>query len=145
MNNTFKYFFYASLSIILFYSCKQQEKKDDATYFGGQIINPKSSKVYFLKNDKYLDSASLDKNNKFLFKFDKLTPGLYTFSHGNEYQYVYLEQKDSIILRLNTWDFDESLAFIGKGAERNNFLMSLFLYEEDEDRLFRPFYLLPPK
>lgn len=145
MNNTFKYFFYTSLSIILFYSCKHNEKKDDATYFGGQIVNPKSSKVYFLKNDKYLDSAALDKNNKFLFKFDKLAPGLYTFSHGNEYQYVYFEQKDSIILRLNTWDFDESLAFIGKGAERNNFLMSLFLNEKDEDRLFRPFYLLPPK
>lgn len=147
MKNTFKYFFYASLAsltIILIYSCKHDEKIDDATYFGGQIVNPKSSKVYFLKNDKFLDSASLDKNNKFLFKFDKLSPGLYTFSHGNEYQYVYFEQKDSIILRLNTWDFDESLAFIGKGSERNNFLMSLFLNEEDEDRVFRPFYLLPP-
>ena len=144
MKNTFILFFYATCSFILFLSCKHDKINEDATYFGGQIVNPKSSKVYFLLNEKFLDSAYLDKNNRFLFKFDKLTPSLYTFSHGNEYQYVYLEPKDSIILRLNTWDFDESLVFIGKGSERNNFLMNLFLNDELEDRTFMPFFLLPP-
>jgi len=132
-------------AILLFFtvtSCKINNDKFDVSYLGGQIVNPKSSKVYFLKNDKILDSALLNKHNKFLFKLKNLNAGLYSFSHGNEYQYVYFNKNDSIIIRLNTWDFDESLVFSGKGAEGNNFLMNLFLNNEKEDKSFSSFYRL---
>ncbi|MFK5889352.1 MAG: hypothetical protein QM486_01320 [Flavobacteriaceae bacterium] len=132
-------------TIVLFLISCSDNKSDSFSYFGGQIVNPKSTKVYFLKNDKILDSTILKKNNNFLFKLKNLEPGLYTFSHGNEYQYIFFEKNDSIIIRLNTWDFDESLVFSGKGAERNNFLMNLFLNSEKEDKLFRTLYRLPSK
>ena len=49
------------------------------------------------------------------------------------------------MLRLNTWDFDESLVYAGKGAERNNILIDCFLEEEKENKMFYEFNKLEPK
>lgn len=126
---------------IILYSCKQPAT-ESFTYFGGQIINPKIDYVYLVKDGIAIDSSLLDVDNKFLFKIKISQEGLFHFKHGNEFQYLYLEPKDSVIVRLNTWDFDESIAFVGKGAEKNNFLIHLFLINELEDEKFFPFYQL---
>lgn len=128
-------------SLILLVSCSKQAE-DMTTYFGGQIINPKSDQVYLYKGETLLDSTKLNPNNKFLIEIDSLSNGLYTFMHGPEIQYLYLEPNDSLLIRLNTWDFDESLVFSGKGAERNNLLINLFLENEKEDKLFFDYYAL---
>ena len=73
-----------------------------------------------------VDTLLLDKNNRFIHKISNFTSGLYAFSHGGEYQWVLLEPKDSLLLRLNTIDFDESLVFTGKGARKNNYLIKNF-------------------
>ncbi len=114
----------------------------DTTYFGGKIINPKSKDVYFYKNNQLLDSTQLDFKNKFLFKFDSLKVGLYTFKRGNEIQFLFLEPSDSLLLRLNYWDFDESLVFSGKGAEKNNLLLNMFLENEKDDKFILKYYAL---
>src|SRR5690606_7095163 len=72
-----------------------------------------------------------------------LSSGLYTFSHGGEIQIVLLEPNDSIMFRLNTKDFDESLVFTGKGAKKNNYLVNLFLNGEAEDKIILSFSQLP--
>ncbi|MFV0249076.1 MAG: hypothetical protein ACK5H1_08995 [Tenacibaculum sp.] len=108
---------------------------DDFTYFGGKIINPKDSFVV-LKNSKgFKDTLYLSKENTFLKKYKKFDKGLYYFKHGNEHQYAYIQSKDSIMLRLNTWDFDESLVFSGENAEINNLLIETFLKHEEEERI----------
>jgi len=137
---------YILLTLLIFTltGCNVNHNASNVAYFGGQIVNPKSPKVFFLKDGKYLDSVTLNKHNKFLFKLKNLKAGLYSFNHGGEYQYVFFNANDSIIIRLNTWDFDESLVFSGKGAERNNFLINLFLNNENEDKVFRSFYKLNP-
>lgn len=128
-------------SLVLLSSCKS--KKDNTiSYFGGQIINPKSDQVLLYKGDQLLDSTQLNTNHKFLIKIDSLTRGLYVFKHYDEIQYIYLEPADSLLMRLNTWAFDESLVFSGKGSERNNFLINLFLENEKEDKLFFNYYQL---
>ncbi|QCX39835.1 hypothetical protein FF125_15825 [Aureibaculum algae] len=132
------FLFFTTLLIV---SCKDKAVTDKA-YFGGQIINPKSDKVYFYYQDQLIDSSKLSINNKFLIKLKKCTNGFYKFKHGNEFQYVYLESNDSLLIRLNTWDFDESLVFSGKGAERNNFLINLFLVNQKEDNDFNKYYKL---
>ncbi len=93
------------------------------TYFGGQIVNPKHNYVVLYKNDNAFDSVKLDAHNRFSFRFDKLEGGIYKFSNQPEHQYIILEQGDSLLLRLNTMDFDESLVFSGKGAKKNNILI----------------------
>lgn len=96
-------------------------------YFGGEIENPKNNFVVFMKNDKVIDTFYLDKDNRFFHKFDSLTPGLYSFKDESEYQYVFFDKNDSIMIRLNSNDFDNTLMFCGRGDEKNNFMMELFL------------------
>jgi peroxiredoxin len=123
-------------------SCSSIAEDEKITYFGGKIKNPKGSYVYFSQGKKKLDSARLDSNNKFFFKIDSLELGLYTFNHGAEFQYLYLEPQDSLLLYLNTWDFDESLIFSGKGSAKNNYLINLYLQQERTENNFKPNYKL---
>jgi len=128
---------------ILTFSCKIAPKDISyKTYFGGEIINPKTNFVLLLKDDKIIDSLLLDKNNRFLNNYNSLHEGLYTFKHGNEFQYIYLKPADSVLVRLNTWDFDESLVYSGKGSAKNEFLINLFLQNVKEERKIYQYFSL---
>lgn len=128
---------------ILTFSCKIATKDDSAkTYFGGEIINPKTNFVLFLKDHQVIDTLLLDENNRFLKEYDTLKEGLYTFKHGTEFQYIYLEPSDSILVRLNSWDFDESLVYSGKGNTKNEFLINLFLQNEKEEKSMYQYFSL---
>lgn len=127
-----KYFYinFILLSILLtsMTSCKDGIiGGNNVAYFGGEIENPKSKFVVFMKDDKVIDTFYLDKDNRFFHKFDSLEPGLYSFKDEVEYQYVFFDKNDSIMVRLNTNDFDNTLMFCGRGDEKNNFMMELFL------------------
>lgn len=130
------------LGLFLVFSGCNNKDELAYTYFGGKIKNPKDKYVYFTKGMKVLDSASLDDHNKFSFKLDSLDIGLYTFKHGGEFQYIYLEPKDSLLMYLNTWDFDESLIFSGKGSGKNNYLINLYLQQEKTEKDFKKNYRL---
>lgn len=123
-------------------SCNFWKNTNSNTYFGGEIVNPKSKFVLLIKDEVVLDSITLDKSNRFLGTYESFKEGLYTFKHGNEFQYIYLEPKDSVLVRLNTWDFDESLVFSGKGSHKNEFLLNIFLQNEKEEiGMFQNFHL----
>ena len=113
---------YSFLFLWLFIaSCNNEKIEDTKTYFGGKIKNPREQFVYFFKDEKVIDSAKIE-NSRFLFELKSLENGLYTFKHGPEFQYLYLEPQDSLLLYLNTWNFDETINFSGKGSRKNNFL-----------------------
>jgi len=135
---------YTLLLLITLSSCSKKTAPENATYFGGEIINPHSKYVVLYKDNQLIDSISLDENHKFKYKFKDFKKGLYTFSH-DEYQYIYLEPNDSLFLRLNTVEFDETLTFSGKGADKNNFLIKTFLKNESEIEQAHALYKLPPK
>ncbi|AWH86112.1 hypothetical protein HYN59_13775 [Flavobacterium album] len=121
--------------LLMITSCK---KDDDFTaYFGGQVINPRNNYIVFSKDDKVIDTLRLDKNNRFFIKFDSLTPGLYSFKNEPDYQYVYFEKNDSIMVSIDPSDFDESIVFSGRGEKKNNFMMELFLlHEADRNKAY---------
>lgn len=132
------------LVIVSFVGCQTSSKSDGKSiWFGGQIINPKGDYVNLYKGEKLIDSIKLDNNNFFLYKNDTLPEGLYTFTH-KEFQIFYLKPGDSLMLRVNTMEFDESLTYTGRGADRNNFLMEMFLINENENKLIPSYYSLPP-
>ncbi len=110
---------------MLTFGCKTKSASDgDVAFLGGEIVNPKNKSVVLYNTDgKVVDSFKLDVNNRFKHKFKNLNPGLYSITHGGEYQLVLLEPNDSVMFRLNTYDFDESLVFTGKGAKKNNYLI----------------------
>ena len=59
---------------------------------------------------------------------------------------VLLEPNDSIMLRFNTYEFDESLVFTGIGAKKNNYFINEFLQNEvEETRVFKYGYNNPIK
>lgn len=140
-----KYFCVVMLCVLSLVSCEKDPKQDkgDTAYIGGEVINPSNNYVVLLKANSVIDTMTLDANNRFLYKLETLSSGLYTFSHGGEIQMVLLEPNDSIMFRLNTKDFDESLVFTGKGAKKNNYLVNLFLNGEAEDKIILSFSQLP--
>jgi len=119
-------------------------KKADGTYLGGEIINPKRDHILLQKNNKIVDTIPLDANNRFFYEFKNLNPGLYRFWH-RENQLIHIEPGDSIMIRVNTLEFDESLSFSGKGSERSRFLIDLFLQWEEENQGFIHHYQKEPK
>ncbi len=133
--NTKILFFLQTFCLLsLFTSCQKEFNDSNFTaYFGGEVINPTTNYVLFLKDDVVIDTLYLDQKNQFLKKFDSLAPGLYTFKHEPEYQYVFFDKNDSLMVRINSVDFDESVVFCGRGDEKNNFLMELYL-KNDADR-----------
>jgi len=137
----FKVLSFSILNLLLLTSCNNKFDRDDYTaYFGGEVTNPLNRYVLFLKDNKVIDTIPLDRNNRFFKKFDSLTPGLYTFKHEPEYQYVYFDKNDSLMVRMNSSDFDESVIFCGRGEEKNNYLMEMYLKNEsDKDKMFAVF------
>lgn len=121
----------------------QVQSHDYSTYIGGEIINPKSNFVLLMQRGKLIDSLFLNEHNIFGKKIYGLQAGLYSFKHGYEFQHLYLDPKDSIKLRLNTWDFDETIVFEGKGALKNEFLINMFLENEKEAKNFFSYFSLP--
>ena len=129
------------LLLLLVSSCKKEFSNDNyVAYFGGEITNPSNRYVLFCKNDEVIDTITLNKDNTFFKKFDSLAPGLYSFKHEPEYQYVYFDKNDSVMVHVNSNEFDESMVFCGRGDEKNNFLMEMYLKnEKDKDNIFHVF------
>ncbi len=132
------------LTLFLISSCATSERQTTTVHFAGEIVNPTSDYVVLYKGDSALDSVSLDENNRFVMELDSVDEGLYNFYHYPEYQYVFLENGDSLQIRLNTHYFDESLVFAGQGEEVNNFLIEMFLAHEKEEALIYDLYKLEP-
>ncbi len=130
-----KLYFSIILVLLTLWGCKDKsETAYNYAYIGGEIINPTANYVVLLKFEETLDTIKLDDKNRFLYKVNNLETGLYSFRHGYEYQMVLLEPKDSVLFRLNTLDFDESLVYTGKGAKKNNYLINEFLENEIEEK-----------
>lgn len=121
------------------------EEEAPSVVFAGEIVNPTSDKVVLYKGEDVIDSVKLDENNRFYLKLDSVSLGLHHFYHHPELQYVFLEPGDSLQIRLNTIDFDESLVFSGRGEEVNNFLLEMFLFKEQEKDLIYDYYQLEPE
>ncbi|KAB7530913.1 transaldolase [Flagellimonas olearia] len=132
------------LTLLSFLACGKKSSDCAAVFFGGEIVNPTSDYVVLYRNDVYVDSVKLDNNNRFSFDLEGIEEGLYHFDHTPELQYVYLQGGDSLLVRLNTLEFDESLVFSGKGSEINNFLIEMFLTYENEEPLIYDLYELDP-
>ncbi len=133
------------LLLLLFASLLSCQNKEDnipqPTYISGQIVNPTLNYIIFSRGNEILDTVKLDANNFFHYKSDKIKSGLYNLKHS-ESQVFYIEPGDSLLLHVNTVDFDESLAYSGKGGEQNNLLMDLYLMNEGENKGLQKWYAL---
>ena len=128
----------SSLNLLFLSSCNKEFRSSDyRAYFGGEVKNPTNRYVYFSKDGVVIDTIPLQKDNTFFVQFDSLAPGMYSFKHDPEYQYVYFDKNDSIMVHINSKDFDESIIFCGRGDTKNNYLMESYLKNEsDKEKMF---------
>lgn len=142
-----KIFISVIITSLMLFGCKNNSNKaeDQIAYLGGEIINPNNSFIILTKSNKVIDTIKLDGRNRFLYKISNLNEGIYTFKHGGELQIVFLEPNDSLLLRLNTIDFDESLVFTGIGAKKNNYLINDFLDNEKIEKNIYKYCQLNPE
>ena len=69
-------FLIQSIFVLTFLSScsKQFDEQDYSAYFSGEISNPTTNYVLFCKGDLVLDTLYLDEHNRFMKKFDSLSP-----------------------------------------------------------------------
>ncbi len=137
-----KLYLYITSVLLTVLSCSK--KSCSYAIIGGEIINKNTNYVVLLNNKEVIDTLALDGKNRFSYKLKNLDSGFYTFQHGNEIQKVLLEPGDSVMFRLNTLEFDESLVYTGKGAKKNNYLINDFLQNELEEKQVYKFCALSP-
>ncbi len=139
-------YIYTILIILTLLSCKKDGSlaEGDIAYFGGEIINPNNNFIVLSRSEIIVDTIKLDGRNRFIYKVKNLQGGLYTFKHGGEYQMVFLEANDSILVRLNTLDFDESLVYTGLGSKKNNYLINEYLGNENLEKKVYEYCQLDP-
>jgi hypothetical protein len=139
-------YLYIILTSILLYGCKKDSNEAGGAiaYIGGEIINPNTNFIILSKSEAVIDTINLDGRNRFIYKVENLESGIYTFKHGGEFQMVLLEPNDSILFRLNTLDFDESLVYTGIGAKKNNYFINDFLENEKTEKKIYEYCQLSP-
>ncbi len=121
------------LLLLIFITSCEKYIPSNKFFFGGQIVNPSSTYVTLYKDNKKIDSLTLNNNYRFFKYYDSLESGIYKIEHIPEYKSVFLEKGDSIWVRINASSFDESIVFSGRGAAKNNFMMNLLLRFEVEN------------
>jgi hypothetical protein len=140
-----KYFYLTLLCLfILFTGCNDNASESDSVFIGGQINNPETDYVVISRENITIDTLFLNEKNQFGKKYPKLETGIYTFKHPPESQIMYLEPGDSIMIYLNTLSFDESLNFSGTGAAKSNFLLDMFLKNQNNNDLILTYYKIEP-
>lgn len=139
----FRKLLYIFISLNLLVSCNQKENKSNRTVISGQIVNPIGEYVLLSHSEKKTDTLHLDKQGFFKYSFNQKSEGLFRIKHG-ELQYIYIVPGDSIVFRINTLEFDETLAFSGNSADKNNFLINQFLKNEDFNTTLPELFKLKP-
>ncbi len=129
----------------LFTGCDEEpEKHSTSAYIGGEIVNPTSRYIVLSQDDELIDSIKLDNKNRFSYRIKDVQSGLYLFKHRPESHCIYLAPGDSLLMRVNTLAFEESLHFSGAGSERNNFMTDMFLKDENNADLLLSYYETEP-
>ena len=113
--------------------CQTNPKEKKAVFVGGNIINPSNNYVILYDTQNNIDTLYLNDKNRFSHYFTTFKPGIHSFVHGGKHQSILLEDNDSIMMHINTLDFDESIVYNGIGAKKNNYLINLLLKLEKED------------
>lgn len=138
--------FFLLLSIVgfIFASCTNSyQKKPSNAFLGGEIVNPEQDYVVLQRNS-FTDTAYLNQYNRFQIEISKAEKGLYVFEHNYEKQMLYLNPGDSIMVRVNTLEFDESLHFSGPGSRKNNWLIHVVVEDKRNNALLLSYNKLEP-
>ena len=124
---------------ILFVSISVYAKSGKIS-LSGKVNNPSVNTIKITHlNNKELVSAELDKNGDFIMSA-KIEAGFFFLNYGRNTAYIYLYPKDELSLSFDANHFDKTLAFNGKGAERNNYLAKKSVLDQTFTEDLEAFY-----
>jgi len=113
--------------VLALVSCSQ-EPKDYAT-LSGKIAN-KNSDSLVIRNRTYSKTIKVNEDGTFKDTL-KVEPDVYQLFDGVEYTLVFLKNDIDLQLTVDTKDFDESIAYSGKGFETSDYLAKRRLIQEN--------------
>ena len=121
------------IAVVLMGSLSSFAQKKEHMTFQAEIANRFGDVVSFF-NDKNKLVKKIQVNKDGIFKDTmNVVTGRYVFSDGNEFAIVYLKNGFDLKMKMDSKIFDESIVYIGKGANENNFLAKNSLFEEQTD------------
>lgn len=135
---------YLFFFIITLYGCQDSEKNNYNVFVGGDIINPLNNYVILYDPKGKVDTLYLNSDHKFSHYLKDFNKGIHSFVHGGKYQSLLLEDNDSLMMHINTHDFEGSLTFNGIGAKKNNYLIDLLSKLENQNSTNNSFYKQQP-
>jgi len=110
---------------IAFVSCKDKPKIEYAI-ISGKVENTSADKVE-IENGDFSIEIPIIADGTFVDTLKLSEAGFYTLKIGRERTTLYLKNGDNLNLTIDTNQFDETLAFTGKGSSENNYLASKVL------------------
>ena len=140
MKKVFILSFFAALLI----SCTQTDKTNYAL-LSGKITEPNSPKLHIMGDSgNVVREIAVREDGTFADTVFN-TNGFYMLNDGEENTALYLENGYNLNLTLDTKQFDETIAYTGKGAETNNYLAQKFLKDEKVTANYEKLYRLDEK
>lgn len=103
--------------------------------FTAKIANRNSDTLVIRGKDNFKQVIPINKKETFAASFDA-PKGFYVFSDGVESSRLYLKPNSVVNLTMNAKEFDETIAFSGKGVEESNFLAQQALRNEKLEQAF---------
>jgi len=121
-----------ALAVLAIVSCKKEEAKPvDYVLFSGKIINVNTDSVY-VRGTNFNKAIPVQKDGTFADTL-QLTNGNYVVKIGEETTDVLFNPGDDLHLTIDTKEFDETINYTGKAADKNNYLAKAYLIEESFD------------
>lgn len=127
-NTTMKKLF-TLLSLILL---SQAGLAQDILSFQAKIQNKNGDVLYIKDGYKIVKEIKIDDKGIFKAGFS-IAPGMYQLFDGAEYADLYLKNGYDLKMTMNAAQFDETIAFTGKGSLENNFLAKKTLEDSKID------------
>jgi thiol-disulfide isomerase/thioredoxin len=113
---------------IIAVSCKSEPKIDYAL-ISGKIDNA-VGKTIMISGNSFRHEIPLNDDGTFSDTLKIVNSGYYAINHGRENSTIYLNQGDNLNVNLDTKQFDETIRYIGTGAEANNYLAAKYITNE---------------
>ena len=139
MKNYFKKVFYLLLPLSMMACEANEENTPEYVLFSGAIVNPTTEVVNIVGNG-YSVEIDLNSDNSFSDTLWISVNGYYTVAAGRESSAMFLNKGDVISMNLNTEEFDETISYLGNGAEKNNYLAKKYLNSEQNGTSFEEFF-----
>lgn len=121
------------IAILIFFQV-QWSFAQKAAFISGKITNPTDSVIEF----SYWDGKEnipfrtrVSGTGKFEIRIPLHKGMSVSLTYGGEYTSMYVTPGDSLIISLDTHEFDESIKYTGRGKEANNFLAARYLFYEN--------------